>query len=67
METWRTDGGRVSRGALLTLLLHLTRDIRDDTMVWMSRDHVSQIEVEGIAGTAGSASQFSPAELIDTT
>lgn len=41
METWRTDGSRVSRDGLLTLLLHLSRDIRDDTMVWLPRDHVA--------------------------
>lgn len=65
METRRTDGGRVSIAGVLLLLLHSTRDIRDDSMAWLQRDHVSQVEVESIVSAADS--QFYPDELAHTT
>lgn len=67
-ETWRADGGRVSRVAPLALPLHLTRDIRDDTTAPLPRDTVSPVEsITGTAGTAGTASEFPPTELTDAT
>lgn len=59
METWRTDGSRVSIAGGLTLLLHLTSDIGDDTASWLPRDHVSPVEVESTVDAANFASQFS--------
>lgn len=59
-----TDGGHVSGAGLLTLPLHLTRDIRDDATALLPRAQVSQ--VESFAGTDDSASHFSRTELTDT-